>query len=81
MVSRVALVRNSPSATGQTITNLTNAGAVSGAPHDRAAEIAVSANEIRRLFASLTRPPLDEQHIRHWCQRIPKTDPLRFWEN
>ncbi|WP_345097916.1 IS701 family transposase [Planomonospora venezuelensis] len=38
----------------------------SGAPHDRAAEIAVSANEIRRLFASLTRPPLDEQHIRHW---------------
>lgn len=28
--------------------------------------IAVSANEIRRLFASLTRPPIDEHHIRQW---------------
>ncbi|WP_442813780.1 IS701 family transposase [Streptosporangium subroseum] len=28
--------------------------------------IAISANEIRRLFALLTRPPTDEQHIRHW---------------
>ncbi|WP_453832668.1 IS701 family transposase [Streptosporangium saharense] len=28
--------------------------------------IVVSANEIRRLFALLTRPPIDEQRIRHW---------------
>ncbi|MFB9891553.1 IS701 family transposase [Planobispora takensis] len=37
-----------------------------GAPHNGTAEIAVSANEIRRLFAALTRPPFDEQRIRHW---------------
>ncbi|WP_406318296.1 IS701 family transposase [Streptosporangium sp. NBC_01639] len=28
--------------------------------------IVISANEIRRLFASLTRPSIDEHHIRHW---------------
>jgi SRSO17 transposase len=28
--------------------------------------IAISANEIRRLFALLTRPPINEGHILHW---------------
>ncbi|MEU7853027.1 hypothetical protein [Nonomuraea sp. NPDC049141] len=28
--------------------------------------IAISANEIRRLFALLTRPPIDENHIPRW---------------
>ncbi|MGI5289557.1 IS701 family transposase [Nonomuraea polychroma] len=28
--------------------------------------IAMSANEIRRLFALLTRPPIDQAHIQHW---------------
>jgi SRSO17 transposase len=28
--------------------------------------IMISANEIRRLFALLTRPPVNEHHVRHW---------------
>ncbi|MEV1177656.1 hypothetical protein [Nonomuraea sp. NPDC049784] len=28
--------------------------------------IAISVNEIRRLFALLTRPPINEDHILHW---------------
>ncbi|MFC9970923.1 IS701 family transposase [Spirillospora sp. NPDC127200] len=35
-------------------------------PSTSAGPVPISANEIRRLFAALTRPPIDRHHIQHW---------------